>query len=312
MSRGSSASQDIATIPKRLPLWAAYYQLTRFHLLPAGADVVFWPCTWGLTMGAFAGGISARQLAVQTFLFLVGSTLRHSAACIWNDICDREYDRQVERTKSRPIASGLVSIPVAVSFSMLHVALCCLLLKLAGVDVLKVGLAGALAVDVPYPLMKRWTYWPQAVLGAAIALGIPVAWLSISGPQSPAVVIILSLGSICWTIFFDTIYACQDRRDDIKAGIRSTAVLFGDYIKPILTLFAIAFVACLGIAGYMNGHGLPYFLTTVLGTAAHLIWQLATVDFDNGRQCGNLFRANGHLGYLIWTGMLLDFAVTQE
>jgi len=137
--------------------------------------------------------------------------------------------------------------------------------------------------------------------------GLPVAWFANAGLSHGLWILALFFGGVCWTIHYDTIYACQDRVDDVKAGVRSTAVLFGDNIRWILAFFSTMFVISLAYAGLKNGNGPLYFVLTVAGTAVHLTWQLSVVDFDSGADCWRMFKANGDLGYLIWAGMLCDY-----
>ncbi|KZT06656.1 UbiA prenyltransferase [Laetiporus sulphureus 93-53] len=291
------------------PVWRSLLRLTRLHLFPLGSDLAFWPSAWGLTLSACATGLPPKQLANVSFWFFVGGTLRHSAGCIWNDICDREYDRQVERTKSRPIASGAISVPSALMLYLAHVLACISLLMQAGPDATRIGLVSLVLLDVLYPFMKRWTSWPQVILGITSAIGVPVGWVTVAGKSTgEQVVAALFVGCICWTIYCDTIYACQDRHDDLKAGVHSTALLFGNYVRPVCAIFAAIFVACMATAGALNGQGPLFFIITVLGTAVTLAWQVATVDLDNGADCMKAFMVDAYLSYGMWAGMLLDYA----
>ncbi|KIP03847.1 hypothetical protein PHLGIDRAFT_76947, partial [Phlebiopsis gigantea 11061_1 CR5-6] len=242
-----------------------YFQLTRLHKFPAGSNLVFWPGAWGVTLSACRVGMPAKQVFIQIGMYLLGSTLRHSAACVWNDICDREFDRQV---------------------------------------------VGFLILDPLYPLMKRWTHWPQAFLGLAMTWALPTAWVSINGFHVVSIPLVLLVGGTSWTIYYDTIYACQDRRDDIKAGIKSTAVLFGEYIRPIVFTFAVGFIASLTYGGVATGAGAPYFIITVIITSVELVWQMVALDFDNGVQCWTIFKINGNLvGATVWIGTFVDYLV---
>ncbi|OCH87452.1 UbiA prenyltransferase [Obba rivulosa] len=289
------------------PKWWSYWRLTRMHMFPAGAIHAFWPCTWGLTMAAYSVRLPPGQLISQALLYFVGSILGHSGGCIWNDICDRDFDRQVERCKDRPLASGEVSVEEATALLMAHVAAYIYLLQATGDDAMRIGSFGILIFFL-YPLMKRWTYWPQAWLGIAMHWGLPVAWVSNTGSVNWTLVSTLLLGGISWTIHYDTIYACQDRRDDIKAGVKSTAVRFGKHVRTVLAFFSALFVACLAYAGALNSQGPLYFVITVLGAAAHLAWQLLMLDPESNQSCWSMFMANGDLGYIIWAGMLCDYA----
>ncbi|KAH9911514.1 UbiA prenyltransferase family [Fomitopsis serialis] len=259
--------------------WVAYYRLTRKHNFPTGLDVVFWPCTWGLIMSAYALRLSPRSLAIQLAAYFVGATLRHSAACIWNDMCDIEIDRKV------------ASLGGAAILLAAHFIACLVILSYAGDAAFKWGLFCLCFLDPLYPLMKRWTDWPQLWLGFAMTWGLPVSWVSNFGEMNWYIVPVLLGGGVCWTIHYDTIYACQDRRDDIKAGVRSTAVLFGDWTRLILACFSACFVICLALAGGINHQG-PLFFITVAGTAFHLAWQLIVVDLDDSSDCHRIFKVS--------------------
>ncbi|KAI0641952.1 UbiA prenyltransferase [Trametes meyenii] len=288
-------------------LWN-YFVLARLHKFPLGASLMFWPGAWGIVLSARMVKMAPQEVVVQTLLCLVGETLVHNAACIWNDMCDREYDRQVERTKTRPLASGAISMAGAGTFLLAHVIVCCLFLTLAGLEGLKVGLVGLFVFNPIYPLTKRWTHWPQAWLGPVMTWGLAVAWVSIQGYTNLDALAALFFGGICWTIYYDTIYGCQDRRDDVKAGVKSTAVLFGAWVRPILTFFASLVVFSLVAAGRVMDSGPSYFAITVGGGVACFAWQMATLDFDDDKQCLKAFKANGNLvGFVLWAGMFVDY-----
>ncbi|CCM06623.1 uncharacterized protein FIBRA_08903 [Fibroporia radiculosa] len=290
----------------RPPAWKGYLYLTRLHMWPTGTMVVFWPSVWALSMCAYSLNLPPKEVAVQTLAYLVGSTIRHNAGCIWNDICDMDVDGKVERTKSRPLPSGMISLPAALLFFVAHMAVCMYMLSFMGPLAFKFGLVCLLTFDLIYPLTKRFTNWPQAWLGLGIAWGFPVVWVSYTDSVDLKILVPVVLGIICWTIHFDTVYARQDREEDAKAGAYSCAIYFGDYIRPILTFFTMAFVTSLAYAGYLNGQGPLYFLITVAGTALNLIWQLSNPELETGKQSNKLFQANHKLGYIIWGGMLFS------
>ncbi|KAI0766937.1 UbiA prenyltransferase [Trametes elegans] len=259
-------------------------------------------------MSARAVGMGPREAAIQVLVYLIASTFRHNAACTWNDILDRDLDRHVERSKTRPLASGAVSLTGAVLVFLGNYIPFLLLMSLVGPEGFKIGLFITFVFDIPYPLAKRLTYWPQAYLGLAVTGALPVSWVSIRGYTDLNALIVMYLGGVCWSIYYDTIYACQDRRDDVKAGVKSTAVLFGDYVRPIECVFAALFDASLVYAGLVTGAGPLYFAITVGGTAACFAWQMLTLDFDDSAQCWDAFRVNGGLvGLLVWGGMAADY-----
>ncbi|KAI1796648.1 UbiA prenyltransferase [Ganoderma leucocontextum] len=287
----------------------AYFRLTRLHKFPAGSDLIFWPSAWGVMLCARTEKLDPTTMWTSLVVCMICGTLRHNAGCCWNDICDIDLDRQVERSKSRPLASGAVSLAGAVLLLAAHYAAITWLLQFAGPEGRQVGLIGLYILDPIYPFMKRLTHWPQAVLGMAMTWGLPTTWVAIRGYTDMDALIVLYLGGICWSIYYDTIYACQDRRDDIKAGVKSTAVLFGDYVRPILSIFAALFVASLVYAGMVTEAGPLYYVITVGGAAACFAWQMLTIDFDNGAQCWASFKANGTLvGFILWAGMMADYA----
>lgn len=278
-------------------------------------------------MSAYSAGVGAQALATSTAAFFIGNTVRHSAACIWNDICDKDFDRQVgkcktlkstaafctlpERCKVRPIASGSVSIFGATVLFIALELFCCMNMLFAGYPASILGIFGLLVLDLLYPFMKRVTYWPQAWLGIAMTWGLPVSWLSLTGSLDWLTVPILFIGGICWTVYYDTIYACADRADDIKAGVKSTAILFGSHVTEISTCFAILFITSLVLAGLANSQGLLFFLVSVGGTAGNLFWQSRQINVNDKAVWRDILRANGHLGFIIWIGMLADYAVQR-
>ncbi|KIP05906.1 hypothetical protein PHLGIDRAFT_24822 [Phlebiopsis gigantea 11061_1 CR5-6] len=298
-------------MPKKSRL-RGYYELTRLHKPVLGNSLMFWPCAWGLTMAAYAVGTPLRDLGIQLLLFGIGSTLLHSAACVLNDICDIDFDRLVERTRSRPLPAGVVTVLEAwVLLAVLIIPTMAMLL-LTNPTAAMCGLVGVFPLHALYPLMKRWTYWPQAWLGLAMNWGYPVAWLSVASPVPHSVVWPFFLGTVCWTIVYDTIYACQDREDDVHAGIKSTAVLFGRHVRTILIGFTVAFLVLLAGAGAQNRHGVAYYVVSCGGAAAHFVWMFVRWTPDVPADGGKKFNANGLTGLIIWAGMLLDYVLAHS
>ncbi|KAG6908994.1 hypothetical protein DXG01_002483 [Tephrocybe rancida] len=285
-----------------------YFELNRLNYFPAGVALLFWPCAWALAMASYRTARPLNDFLSDLALYAFGSTVIHCAACVLNDICDRKLDAQ-ERTKNRPIACGAISVGGAVLCLAIEVLICLAILAYPG-DPFKfaVGLVGIFPLHGLYPIMKRFTNWPQAWLGLAMNWGFVVAWVYLV-PEDATYLVPASFfaGTIAWTIVYDTIYACQDRLDDIKAGNHSTAVLFGDYVRPILSLFATAFVAAIAYAGVLNHHGPIYYLVTVGGTAVHLLWQLITLKPEVPADCWQKFKANGDLGWIVFLGISADY-----
>jgi 4-hydroxybenzoate polyprenyltransferase len=288
-----------------------YLELIRLEK-PTGTKLFFWPFAWGLTMAAYKTNLPIQFYAGDLAKCLFGAFIMRSSACTINDIFDREVDAGVERTKNRPMPSGRVSVPAAVLYLIIQYIIGTVffyftLNKLAFV----VALIQLLPLFIIYPLLKRITYWPQAWLGIAMNFGFVVSWVGTTGRlDAPDVNLNLYMlfGCWCWTMLYDTIYACQDKVDDIKTGVRSTAILFGSWIEPLLTLCGILFLAMLVLAGFANQQGVLYFVVSVGGTALHLIWQFTTVDLDVPSSCWTNFNRNGQLGWIIWAGLMLDYS----
>ncbi|KAI0058247.1 4-hydroxybenzoate polyprenyl transferase [Artomyces pyxidatus] len=286
-----------------------WIELSRVHKF-AGSMLIFWPFAWSLTMSAHAISMPLPTYALYILYGLFYAAVlhsEHSAGCIWNDILDRDFDRQVERTKNRPIAAGTVSVPGAVIFLFTHLAVLMALMWPFNDLAWKIGLVTVFPLPGIYPLLKRVTYWPQAWLGIAMNMVSVVVWSALQAKVPPAALMLL-FACWFWTLYYDTIYACQDKRDDVKAGVKSTALLFGQHIKLVLAGFASLLVACLATAGYLNHQGAPFFLLGAGGAALHLFSQLRFVDVDNVKSCLVAFEANGFtFGGVVWFGLFCDY-----
>jgi len=288
-----------------------WVSLTRVKYF-AGTMVVFWPYAWGLTMAA-----RSALLPVPRFFFVlacgfIGAALSHSAGCVWNDILDRNFDRQVERTKLRPIAAGKISVPGAVTFLFAHLGIMISMVWHVNPLAWKIALASMFPLAGIYPYMKRVTFWPQAWLAISINTGVVMSWAFVTGTV-PTSSLVLYAGTWAWTLWYDTIYACQDKKDDAKAGVKSTALLFGSYTKAVLGTFSAIMVAALFVAGIMNQQQLPYFLLSVVGCALYLGIELYTVDIDSPKSCWDVFHRNGfNLGGLVWAGLLVDYLLAVK
>ncbi|KAF7366389.1 Para-hydroxybenzoate--polyprenyltransferase, mitochondrial [Mycena sanguinolenta] len=212
--------------------------------------------------------------------------------------------------KNRPIASAKISVRGAVIFLWAHLGIMIWMVRDVNELAWRIALSAIFPLAGMYPVMKRITYWPQAWLGISINVGVVMAWAFITG-TIPTSALALFGGTWAWTIWYDTIYACQDKKDDIKAGVKSTALLFGKSIKVVLALFAFMMMSGLILAGILNGHELPYFLLSVGGGSVYLAVQLYAVDTDSPKSCWAAFHRNGfHLGALIWSGFLADYIWT--
>jgi 4-hydroxybenzoate polyprenyltransferase len=225
------------------------------------------------------------------------------AGCTWNDLVDRDLDGLVERTRSRPIPSGQVSAAQAGVFLVAQALLGFLVLIQFNRFTIITGLVSLLVVAV-YPFMKRVTYWPQIFLGLAFSWGALMGWPAVFGRLDwPALV--LYAGSISWVIGYDTIYAHQDREDDLLIGIKSTALLFGESTRPMLACFYAGAVVLIGVAGLMVGGGL-IFMLGLIAFAAHLAWQVLRLDINDSAHCLKLFKSNRDAGLILFGAMLLE------
>jgi 4-hydroxybenzoate polyprenyltransferase len=281
-----------------------YLRLARLDR-PIGSWLLLIPCWWSSALAAIAAQRGAPSL-LHLVLFFVGAFAMRGAGCTWNDIVDRDLDARVERTRSRPIPSGQVSVAQAAAFLVAQ-ALVGLAVLLSFNDfTIALGLASLLIVAV-YPFMKRITYWPQIVLGLAFSWGALMGWAGAFGRLDPPA-LLLYAGSIAWVIGYDTIYAHQDREDDALIGIKSTALLFGERTKPMLALFYALAVILIGLAGFAAGAGLVFALG-LAAFAAHLVWQIVRLDIGNPELCLALFKSDRDAGLILFAGMLLDAAL---
>ncbi|PLX36177.1 MAG: 4-hydroxybenzoate octaprenyltransferase [Hyphomicrobiales bacterium] len=288
------------------PEWLKpYARLARWDR-PIGWWLLLWPCWWSAAMAADAAGFLMPNLW-HMFLFLVGAIAMRGAGCTYNDLVDREFDAMVERTRSRPIPSGQVSILQAKAFLLAQALVGLLALLQFNNYTVMAGLCSLVVVAV-YPFMKRITYWPQSVLGLAFNWGAFLGWSAVFG-QIHWAAVALYVGGICWTIGYDTIYAHQDKEDDVLIGVRSTARLFGDKTHAALIFFYSAASALFAYALYLAGLGVFAYLG-LAAAMVHLGWQIKVLDIDNPDQCLKLFRANRDTGWIFFAGLVIDAAVT--
>ncbi|MDF1856522.1 4-hydroxybenzoate octaprenyltransferase [Pseudooceanicola sp.] len=290
-------------VDRRAPAWTRpYLRLSRADR-PIGTWLLLLPCWWGLLLAMLADGQARWEDAWIGLGCAVGAWLMRGAGCTWNDITDRDIDGAVERTRSRPIPSGAVSTRQALLWMALQALLACAILLTFHRTAIALGVLSLLPVAI-YPFAKRFTWWPQIFLGLAFNWGALLAWAAHAGSLSwPPVV--LYLGGIAWTLFYDTIYAHQDREDDALIGVKSTARLFGTDTPKWLRRFLVATVALIGLAtlGAVIGRDNPLSLLVALaGPWAfgwHLTWQLRALDLDDNDKLLMLFRANRDAGLLL-------------
>jgi 4-hydroxybenzoate polyprenyltransferase len=285
------------------PAWTRpYLRLARLDR-PIGSWLLLMPCWWSVGLAAIHAHSQVNLWHL--VLFFVGAFAMRGAGCTWNDIVDRDLDTRVERTRSRPIPAGQVTVAAAAGFLLLQALVGLVVLLQFNWFTVYVGFL-SLAVVAVYPFMKRITYWPQIVLGLAFSWGALMGWPATFGRLDlPA--FLLYAGAISWVIGYDTIYAHQDREDDALIGIKSTALLFGERTKTMLALFYALAVALIALAGWRAGGGVVFVLG--LGAfAAHLAWQVARLDIHNPVLCLAVFKSNRDAGLILFAGLVLDAA----
>ncbi|KAI8101266.1 hypothetical protein M9435_001374 [Picochlorum sp. BPE23] len=277
-----------------------YMQLSRIEK-PIGTWLLAWPCFWSIGLAAPHGG----PIDVYTLgLFGMGAILLRGSGCTVNDMWDSDFDKKVERTASRPLAAGTVTHGQALAWLGLQLSAGLgILLQLNETSQL-LGVA-SLPFVIAYPLMKRITGWPQAFLGLTINWGAFMGWAAVHGSCSWDIVGPLYASGVFWTLVYDTIYAHQDTRDDVKAGVKSTALTFGERTKPMLWGFAACNIASMAAAGVMaECHG-PFFIG-MTAAAAQLAWQIQTVNLTNPEDCARKFKSNWWYGCSIFAGIVAD------
>ena len=272
-----------------------FIQLTRLNK-PIGIFLLFWPCAWGLALAYYFNGETILYLK-HVILFFLGSVLMRSAGCIFNDMVDKDFDKKVERTKERPIASGKVSILNAF-FYIILLSLAALIILLQ-FNALTIALGvGSAIFAFAYPFMKRFTYWPQLFLGLTFNWGIIMGWTSITNYLSIEP-IILYIAAIFWTLGYDTIYGIQDMRDDEIIGVKSTSIKFENNIKLFVGAcygLCILFILVLCIMMEIN----KYFLLLSILFILTLVYQIIIFRTDNPKSCHSAFKINNLTGGLIF------------
>ena len=302
---GAAARVSDATdnwVDTRAPLWSRpYLRLSRLDR-PIGSWLLLLPCWWS---AALAAGIAhdISRLPLILVLFLIGAFAMRGAGCTWNDITDRDLDAQVERTRSRPIPAGQVSVPQAAAFLVLQALVGLIVLLQFNRFAVATGIASLLIVAV-YPFMKRITYWPQIVLGLAFSWGALMGFAVTLG-RIDATALVLYAGSIAWVIGYDTIYAHQDTEDDALIGIKSTALLFGERTRPALRVFYGLAVVLIGVALALAGAGWMAWLG-LAAFAVHLVWQIERLEMGDPKLCLRIFKSNRDAGLLLFAGLLSD------
>jgi 4-hydroxybenzoate polyprenyltransferase len=287
-------------VDSRAPLWARpYLRLSRLDR-PIGSWLLLMPCWWST---ALAAGVAhdLSRLPLTIVLFFIGAFAMRGAGCTWNDINDRDLDARVERTRSRPIPAGQVTVAHAAIFLVAQALVGLVVLLQFNRFAIATGIA-SLAIVAVYPFMKRITYWPQVVLGLAFSWGALMGFAVMLG-RIDAAALALYAGSIAWVIGYDTIYAHQDAEDDALIGVKSTALLFGERTRSALAIFYGLAVVLVGIALQLAGARWPAWIG-LAAFAAHLAWQIARIEIGEPALCLKIFKSNRDAGLLLFAGLL--------
>jgi len=288
----------VGKLPQSLQPYARLARLDK----PIGTMLLLWPCFWSTALAAQPGCLPDPKLLG---LFAAGSFIMRGAGCTINDMWDADFDKSVARTKTRPLASGELSHAQALGFLAVQLS--------AGLGVLlslpntlycfKLG-AASLPFVAAYPLMKRYTNWPQLVLGMTFNWGAFMGWAATYGSLDASVIGPLYCSGIAWTLVYDTLYAHQDKDDDSKLGLKSTALHFGAETKPILQGFALVSMANWCMAGYSLGYTSPFYYAGCTLAWSHLVWQIHSADLDEPRNLAERFRSNNQVGAIMFVSCI--------
>jgi 4-hydroxybenzoate polyprenyltransferase len=289
-------------VDNRAPRWSRpYLRLARLDR-PIGSWLLLLPCWWSAALAASVAR-DLSQLPLDIALFFLGAFAMRGAGCTWNDITDRDLDAKVERTRSRPIPAGQVSVKQALMFLVAQALVGLAVLLQFNRFAVATGIASLLIVAI-YPFMKRITWWPQIVLGLAFSWGALMGFAVKLG-RIDAAALALYAGSIAWVIGYDTIYAHQDAEDDALIGVKSTARLFGERTHQALVVFYGLAVLLIGLALVLAGSGFLAWIG-LAAFAAHLVWQIRRLRIGDAALCLRVFKSNRDAGLLLFAGLLVD------
>ena len=283
-----------------------FIELTRLKR-PIGYMLLFWPCLWGLTI-AYNFSMNIHFFMKYALLFFLGAILMRSAGCIVNDIFDKNFDSKVERTKNRPIASGDISIKLGLFYVLILCGIAFIVLMQFNFFTIILAL-GSMPLAFTYPLMKRFTYWPQLFLGVTFNYGLILGWTSINSEIS-IIPMIFYLGAIFWTLGYDTIYGFQDIKDDEIIGVKSTSLKFKNNPKFFIFLCYLIFIVVLTYLGILMNFNKIYFGGLILITMHLFIFQIKNLDINLKSKCLKIFKSNNFLGLLIFLNLLIGKIIT--
>ena len=281
--------------------WNALWRLMRFDR-PIGILLLLWPTLWALWI-AGQGSPALKNILI----FCTGVVMMRAAGCIMNDIADRDFDPHVDRTRCRPLAAGELTVRQALSTFVIVMLLAFGLVLMTNALTIKLAFAGALLAST-YPFFKRWTHFPQVVLGIAFGWGIPMAFAAETGHVSVVAWMILLI-NVIWSVIYDTLYAMVDRDDDISIGLKSTAILFGRHDLLILRVLKVWMVILLLLLGWIMGFSWPWFAGVAIAAGLFVMQQVQVRN--RGRDaCFAAFLNNNWVGLAIWVGLLTHYAIT--
>ena len=278
-----------------------FIELTRLKK-PIGYMLLFWPCAWGLTV-AYDFSNNLNEYLFYLMLFFLGSVLMRSAGCIVNDILDRKFDKKVFRTKNRPIASGKISVSLGLFYALTLCLLAFLVLINFNYFTIIIALA-SMPLAFTYPLMKRFTYWPQLFLGVTFNYGLILGWTSIN-PEINLIPLIFYCGAIFWTLGYDTIYGFQDIKDDEIIGLKSTSIKFKSNPYVFLFICYSIFFFVLLVTGYLMELNKYYFVLSVLIFLQLFFYQIKKLNIKKPLVCLEIFKSNNLMGLLVFIIILI-------
>ena len=283
-----------------------YIDLTRIKK-PIGYMLLFWPCSWGLTI-SYDFNASIDLYFFYLFLFFAGSLLMRSAGCIINDVVDKNYDSKVKRTRNRPIAAKKVSVKEGLLLSMILCLIALIVLLQFNNFTIILALA-SMPLAFTYPYLKRFTYWPQLYLGITFNYGLVLGWTSVRG-EIDLIPLIFYFGAIFWTLGYDTIYGYQDIKDDEIIGLKSTSIKFKNSPKLFLILCYLITISSFYLTGYMMDYSIYFYIFLLLPFYHLIFYQIKTLDINNENICLRLFKSNNFFGLLILIGVLIGNLTT--